>query len=98
MDDRFRGFMTEGDFQKKVIDVVGVNSYNAITTNTRKNKIVYLRMIFAKFYRSSGMPLKKIGQKINKNHSTIVHYLKKFDIECEYNKDFSNLVNKILKE
>lgn len=90
--------MTEEDFQQKVIDVVGVDSYNAITTNTQKNKIVYLRMIFAQFYHSLGLSLHSIGDKINKSHSTIVYYLKKFDIECEYNKDFRNLVNKILKE
>jgi hypothetical protein len=50
-----------------------------ITKNTRKRPHVDARKIYARILKDKGWSLQKIGNSIDKHHSTIIHYLK--DVE-----------------
>lgn len=89
--------MTEQDLYRKTIDIVGKDAYDKIYDKCRKHDIVNLRVILTKFYRQQGLTIYEISEKLNKDHATISHYIKMFDVNYEYSKSFRNLADEILK-
>ena len=62
----------------------------------RKQDIVYTRMTIAYFLRQHTiLSTTEIGRLINRDHSSIVHYLKAYDSEFRFNKDFRNFAKRI---
>ena len=51
----------------------------------RKRENVYKRAFVAKHLRTYGLSTTRIGEKLGKNHSTIIHYLSLYDM---YKDDF----------
>lgn len=90
--------MTEQEFHQRIKDIVGICDYESIFVKDGRRNIVYLRFIFTHWYRLQGFTLQQIADKLNKDHSTVVHYQKNFDINYEYTKDFRKLADKVLKE
>jgi chromosomal replication initiation ATPase DnaA len=61
---------------------------------SRERPLPFARAMIAKTLRDMyGMTLLRIGFELNRNHSTIVHYLKVYDAEFAYNKEFRNFAH-----
>ena len=85
---------SEDDFTLIVMNFFCV-SYEELKSTRRDRKLVYARMIVAYFLRVHNLEtLESIGKKINRNHSTVIHLLKKFDQEMDY-RDFRGYLMKI---
>lgn len=69
-----------------------------ICDRTRKRIVHYCRMLATECCMRKGESTIKIGKKLNRDHSTIAYYGKTFEFEYEYNKEFRNLADKVLKE
>ena len=66
---------------------------------SRKQEIVYPRMVIACFLRQhTALSTTEIGRLINRDHSTIIHYLKTYDSEFRFNKEFRNFAESIKEE
>ena len=71
-----------------------------ITSKSRKREIVYARFIFYNKLRHSKenyYSFKNIADYLNKDHATIIHGLKQYDILKEYD-DFKDIINKVETE
>lgn len=67
---------------------------NDVLGRSRKQPIPLVRAMIAKTIREVyGYPFMKIGDILNRNHATIIHYLKMYDAEYKYNKEFRNFAN-----
>lgn len=74
-------------------------SIDDVCGRSRKQEVVYTRMIIAYFLRQyTTLSTTKIGRLINRDHSTIIHYLKTYDSEFRFNKDFRNFAESINRE
>ena len=69
-----------------------------ICSKTRKRIVHYCRMLATECCMQKGESTTKIGEKLNRDHSTVSYYCKNFQNEYEYNKEFRNLADKVLKE
>lgn len=54
-------------------------SYEEVLSKNRKREFVNLRIALAVRFRSRGISLSKIGVLLNRNHATIIYYLKTFE-------------------
>lgn len=68
-----------------------------ICGKTRKRIVYYCRMLAAECCIEKGESATSIGKKLNRDHTTIIYYGKKFKSEYECNKEFRNLADKVLK-
>lgn len=68
-----------------------------LKSKTRVSEVVDIKIIFAYILRKyENATLGRIGIYINKDHSTIIHYLKKYDSLYETERDFRVKANKVL--
>jgi chromosomal replication initiation ATPase DnaA len=68
-----------------------------LRSNSRKRKDVYLRAILINtIYKKSNYSLGKIGSYFNRHHSSIIHALKVYELNKQYD-DFKALENQINK-
>jgi len=66
-----------------------------LKSDLRDRKSVYLRAILINtIHKKSNYSLKKIGSYFNRNHSTIIHALKVYELNKNY-EDFKALENQI---
>ena len=71
-------------------------SLGDVCGRSRKRDVVYTRMTIAYFLRQyTKLSTTEIGNLINRNHATIIHYLKAYDSEFRFNKDFRNFAESI---
>jgi len=54
-----------------------------LRSKSRKRELVYKRVYVTKYLRTYGISFEKIGEMLNKNHSTCVHYIKVYDMYKE---------------
>ena len=74
-------------------------SLDDVCGRSRKQDVVYTRMTIAYFLRQyTTLSTTEIGRLINRDHSTIVHYLKTYDSEFRFNKDFRNFAERIKED
>jgi hypothetical protein len=66
----------ENTIYDKVKQIVELVTRVKITVNNRKREIIDARMIYAKILRERGASLSSIGMTINKDHTTIIHYIR----------------------
>ena len=77
---------------KLVIDETGVD----ITSRKRDHKTVIHRWIYFKLASEfTNNSLHKIGAAINKNHATVIHGLKQFEFETQWDKDLQTQYERI---
>ena len=50
-----------------------------ITSPSRTANLCAMRMVICHQLRTAGLTLSQIGKKINRNHSTVVHSLRRFE-------------------
>lgn len=61
---------------------------------SRVQPLTFVRAMIAHTMRDSfGLSLMHIGKHLNRNHTSIVHYLKLYDAEYKYNKQFRTFAN-----
>lgn len=84
------------DLLNRVSQVCGANI--GVRFRDKSNKRIYLfpRMIVAYHLKTQGWTTTDIGFVLNRDHSTISYYLKKYDDEYRFNEDFRNLADEIL--
>lgn len=83
--------MTEVESARKIVEMVmGVD----IFAKNRKRYVVESRMIFASILRDMGYSLKEIGRTLKKDHTTIIHYVRKLKGLLDVDK---SLLKKYLK-
>lgn len=54
-------------------------SYEEVLSKNRKRELVNLRIAIAVRFRGRGLSLKRIGVLLNRDHATIIYYLKTFE-------------------
>lgn len=82
---------------ERVTDVCGAIVGNNFRNKSNQRIYLFPRMIVAYHLRTQGRTVSDIGFMLNRNHSTISYYLKKYDDEYRFNEDFRNLADEILK-
>lgn len=74
-------------------------SLDDVCGKSRKQDVVYTRMTIAYFLRQyTKLSTTEIGNLINRDHTTIIHYLKACDSEFRFNKDFRNFAERIKED
>lgn len=74
-------------------------SLDDVYGKSRKQDVVYTRMTIAYFLRQyTKLSTTEIGNLINRDHTTIIHYLKAYDSEFRFNKDFRNFAERIKED
>ena len=84
--------LTEISTELKAIvkKVLGVN----IDVETRKRAFVDARRVYSKILRDIGISFESIGRTINKDHATIIHYLRDIDHIFVHDKPFFDKYSK----
>lgn len=68
-----------------------------INTQSRKREKVYARFVVCRYLRNYGWPLSKIGQVINRDHSTVLWALKQFEL-LKNEMDFKYIYSVVLRD
>lgn len=69
-----------------------------LNTKTRQREVVYKRIYLVHYLKQNKfLNLSKIGEIFDKNHATIIHYLKEYDFIKDY-MDFKIYAKEIKKE
>lgn len=90
--------MTYEEIKNRVTDVCGIEVGLNFTKKTNKREYLYPRMIVAYHLRMQGWFYNDIAYMLNRDQTTVVYYIKKYNDEYRHNYDFRNLADKILKE
>lgn len=81
--------------KEAIFDVLGLR-FDQYTTNSRERHFFYARMIFINYCREvQDITLEEIGIMLNRDHSTVLHGIKTFKNEIQYNADFREDCRKI---
>ena len=75
-------------------DVTGV-SFFEISGRSRKQQYVYARMLFARYCRAVGTSYSDIARAMNRDHSTVKFYLRRFDEDYRFNREFRGIVARV---
>ncbi len=78
------------DFKNLIAIIKDVTGIDVKEHNTRQRYIVNAKMIFSKILRDNKYTLKSIGREIGKDHSTVLHYTKKWDVYALTDYDLKN--------
>lgn len=79
---------------EKLIKLISDTLEVDLMKETRVREYVYARFVYSKIMRDKGFSLSYIGNTINKDHSTIIHALKQFELLKNY-EDFKKIYNKV---
>ena len=89
--------------QNAIHEVTGLK-FNEYITKSRKRDGFFARMIFVYHCRMHKMKLTKIAEYVHRDHSTMLHLLKKYQDDFKYNPQFreiatrvNNILNKTIK-
>ena len=77
---------------KKIIEEHGLN------TPSRKEELVYKRFVFWNYlYNKLGMTLEDVGKEFNRNHSSVIYGIRKYNDLIMYN-DFKKMATEFEDE
>lgn len=89
--------------QNAIHEAMGLK-FNDYITKSRKRDGFFARMIFVYHCRMHKMKLTKIAEYVHRDHSTMLHLLKKYQDDFKYNPQFreiatrvNNILNKTIK-
>lgn len=80
--------------KQAIAEGMGVAFYD-IVGESREQKHVFARMIFAQLCREEGATVVRIAKEMKRNHATIIYYLKKFPDDYQYTPEFRAYVNAV---
>ena len=73
--------------------------YSDVVGNCKKQPLPLIRMTIAYFLRQyTALSLMQIGALLHRKHCTIVYYIKAYESEFRFNKDFRNFAKSIKEE
>lgn len=70
-------------------------SLKQFAQDNRSRERCYARMMFVYHCRAAKMRLVTISKFVHRDHTTMLHYLNKYNDEMKYNKEFRNLAVKV---
>lgn len=82
------------EIKQAIKDITGI-SFFEISGQNRKQQCVYARMLFARYCRAAGTSYSDIARAMNRDHSTVKFYLRKFNDDYRFNREFRKLVTRI---
>lgn len=80
--------------QNAIHEVTGLR-FNQYTTKCRKREHFFARMLFVYHCRKLKMTLTQIAKHIHRDHSSMLHFLRKYDDDFNYNPQFHELAEKV---
>lgn len=80
--------------QNAIYEVTGMR-FNDYITKSRKRDGVFARMVFVYHCRKRKMTLTKIAKYVHRDHSSLLHLLKKYDDDFKYNPQFRDIATKV---
>lgn len=80
--------------KQAISEGMGVSFYD-IAGESRGQKHVFARMIFAQHCREEGATVQRIAKEMKRNHATIIYYLKKYPDDYRYTPEFRAYVNTV---
>lgn len=80
--------------KQAIAEGMGVSFYD-IAGGSREQKHVFARMIFAQHCREEGATVIRIAKEMQRNHATIIYYLKKYPDDYQYTPEFRNYVKAV---
>lgn len=83
---------------KRIVSKVSYVDTKDIVSKNRKQKFFFARMLCAVLLRECNYSLCNIGAAINRDHATVIYYLKQHETELEYNADYRRMFKKALAE
>lgn len=90
-------YQKNGDFceiKQAIKDITGV-SFFEISGRSRKQQYVYARMLFARYCRAVGTSYSDIARAMNRDHSTVKFYLRRFDEDYRFNREFREIAERM---
>jgi orotate phosphoribosyltransferase-like protein len=64
-----------------------------IDSDSRIKPLIDAKVIYCKILRNCGWTLSKIGESINRDHASMIHYLKRFENEVGQNENADIMIN-----
>ncbi|MCM1543676.1 MAG: DUF4406 domain-containing protein [Ruminococcus sp.] len=80
--------------QNAIHEVMGLR-FNQYTTKCRKREHFFARMLFVYHCRQLKMTLTQIAGYIHRDHSSMLHFLRKYDDDYTYNPQFREMATKV---
>ncbi len=80
--------------QNAIHEVTGLR-FNQYTTKSRKRDYFFARVLFVYHCRQLKMTLTQIAKHIHRDHSTMLHFLRKYREDYDYNPQFRELADKV---
>ena len=80
--------------QNAIHEAMGLE-FNDYITKSRKRNGFFARMIFVYHCRQNKMRLIKIAEYVKRDHSTMLHLLKKYQDDFNYNPQFREIATKV---
>ncbi|WP_297409227.1 DUF4406 domain-containing protein [uncultured Alistipes sp.] len=80
--------------KQAIAEGMGV-SFVDIVGESREQKHVFARMIFAQCCREEGATVVRIAKEMKRNHATIIYYLKKYPDDYRFTPEFREYVNAV---
>lgn len=69
-----------------------------LSQRSRFREQCYARMIFVYHCREARMRLARISKFVNRDHTTMLHYLNKYEDDVKFNKEFRELAAKVAQK
>ena len=80
--------------QNAIHEVTGLR-LNQYATKSRKRDSFYARMLFVYHCRRLKMTLTQIAKHVHRDHSSMLHFLRKYDDDFKFNPQFRELAEKV---
>ncbi len=80
--------------QNAIHEVTGLR-FNQYTTKSRKRDYFFARVLFVYHCRQLKMTLTQIAKHIHRDHSSMLHFLRKYREDYDYNPQFRELADKV---
>lgn len=80
--------------QNAIHEVTGLR-FNQYAEKTRKRNFFFARLLFVYHCRQLKLTLTEIARHIHRDHSSMLHYLKKYHDDVQFNPEFRDLATKV---
>lgn len=82
------------EIQNAIHEVTGLR-FQEYTTKSRKRNVFFARMLFVYHCRRNRLKLVEIAKYVNRDHTSMLHLLNKYNDEVRYNPNFRVMAQKI---
>lgn len=69
-----------------------------ITSQSREYRFIILRTFFSYLCRKKNIPYKLIANRLNRNHSSVINYIKNYESYYKFDTFFKDMVDSCSKE